>query len=89
MLLAGNLILELPILLFCASNANSSKRLFQLSPCNRFGGRRIKSNNIFLFSFFIFRFLRGSNKKKNRKIMKTHVNRDISFYVAGLRIQVT
>ena len=54
MLLAGNLILELPILLFCASNANSSKRLFQLGPCNRFGGRRFKSNNIFFFFFFFF-----------------------------------
>ena len=38
-------------------------------------------------SFYVLLLLRGSNKKK--EIVETYLNKDISFYAAGLKIQVT
>ena len=82
-LLAGNLLFW-TIWLFCAVNAICSKKLFQLSPWNRFCERHFKTPYIFLF------FLDNLEEvTKNRKRLKTHPNRDISFYAAGLNIPVT
>ena len=39
-------------------------------------------------SFSVLLLLRGSKKKK-KEIMETYLNKDISFYAAGLKIQVT
>ena len=82
-LLAGNLLFW-TIWLFCSVNAICSKKLLHLSPWNWFCERQFKTPYIFLF------FLDYLEEViKNRKRLKTHLNRDISFYAAALKIPVT
>lgn len=69
-------------MLFCVSNAISCKRLFQLSPCDPFCGRHFKTPYIVLLCSFM-------EVIKKKEIVETYLNKDISFYAAGLKIQVT
>ena len=62
-----------------------SKKLFQLSPWNRFCERHFKTPYIFLFFFLDYL----EEVIKNRKRLKTHLNRDISFYAVALKIPIT